>query len=130
LVRGIVPDAYVVAVGCFAVAFPIRGNGNKHHSVRVAVDGGVAEIGVVAAAVLVGGAVDKGGFLGGLFEVGALGLPGALDSGTFERIGAGRLGGGGIFERLEPSGAAVSGLGALGLPPGHERSRRAQAERR
>ncbi len=112
--HGLVPYADVVVVSALG-AFPARGWLDEDDGVGVAVDGWVAEIGVVAAAVLPGGGEYEGSLLGGLLEAGALYLIGRLDSGAFERVGCCRLGGG-IFELPGPGGVPVAGLVALGLP--------------
>jgi hypothetical protein len=67
LLRGLVPHAYVVAVGGARLPAPTGRRLGEHHGVGVAVDAGVSEVGVVPAAVRVGGGVNVGGLLAGLF---------------------------------------------------------------
>jgi hypothetical protein len=84
LLGGFVPHTYVVAVGGARLLAPTGRRLGEDDGVGVAVDAGVGQVGVVAAAVRAGGGVDEGGLLAGLFAgVGAFGALRRLRDGPF-----------------------------------------------
>src|SRR5215213_1015189 len=98
-VGAFVPNTDVVIVGCTPSVFPIRALCDEHDGVRVAVNGGVADVGVVAAAVRVRGGVGEHALLvcgcalgvlvgvslagGSLTGVSVLGIAGCLEGCAF-----------------------------------------------
>ena len=68
-VGAFVPNTDVVFVGGIPSVSPIRALCDEHDSVRVAVDGGGADVGVVAAAVRVRGGVGEAGLACGCVGV-------------------------------------------------------------
>src|SRR5215210_7589432 len=104
-VHAFVPNIDVVIVGSIPGVSLIRARCDKHHGVRIAVNARVVEVGVVYTTVLVPGMVDEGNLVGGLAEVGILGIVRCLQHGVFECCVLGRANG---FARV-----------LLSLPPEH-----------